>query len=184
MTGGQVLPRAVVLIAVAACTGCPRSDESAGQRHSAAPLSSWRGAATKAALIAKAVEAIRDNDPETYSALIPSVAEMKRVCPQRFKGHSLARIHKRRQETTRELATNLARCASLVDWERAQQQEVWGGVAQPPLGGCGEKMQRLGDITVSFAVDKARYEVVLENPFVLGDKRYGLLRAPSCERAE
>ena len=45
-------------------------------------------------------------------------------------------------------------------------------------------MQRLGDITVSFAVDKARYEVVLENPFVLGDKRYGLLRAPSCERAE
>jgi hypothetical protein len=172
-------------VAVLACVaGCPRDEGSASQSSGGTRTLSWRGAGTKATLIAKAVEAIRANDPEAYSALIPSVAEMKRLCAERFKGHSLPQIHKRRQQTTRKVADHLARCATLVDWARAQQQEIWGGIAQPPLPGCRDKLQRLGDITVSFAVDKARYEVILENPFMLNGKRYGLLRAPSCGRAD
>ncbi len=167
---------ALPLLAVSACK--------TERRRSARAAAALARPASKEALIRRALRAVRDNNPSAYVELMSTVSEVTRACPERFEDRGPGKLRAKWQRMLERTRREINRCNKLVDWERARQLSIEGGRERGQLGNCEQKVVRLRDIRVLFAVGDKRVEVRLSRPYVRGDTLWGFSNGPRCRLLE
>jgi hypothetical protein len=154
------------------------------RRRSARAAAALARPASKEALIRRALRAVRDNNPSAYVELMSTVSEVTRACPERFEDRGPGKLRAKWQRMLERTRREINRCNKLVDWKRARQLSIKGGRARGQLGKCEQKVVRLRDIRVIFAVGSKRVEVRLSRPYVRGETLWGFGNGPRCRLLE
>lgn len=151
------------------------------RRRSARAAAALARPGTREALIARALRAMRQNDPGAFVELLATVSEVSRACPKRFDNRPPGKLRAKWQRMLERTRKELARCADLIDWKKARQVDVKGGNERDVLPQCEEKVVRLHDIIVTMQVGSQRYLVRLAKPYQRGGTIYGFAKGPSCQ---
>lgn len=132
-------------------------------------------------LTKRALAALASGKADGYLALLPTVDDMKRYCPGELtkEGRTVERLGKELERMHAKVRERVAACHALFDWERATQVSVQGGTRRNKVPNC-DAVEELEDFRLVYELDGKRFEVTLDDPFVLDGRIYGLADDPRC----
>ena len=154
------------------------------RRRSARAAAALSRPASKEALVRRALRAVRDNNPSAYVELMSTVSEVTRACPGRFEDRAPGKLRGKWQRMLERARKQINHCSTLVEWKHARRLTLRGGEERGQLAKCEEKVIRLRDIFVTYAVGGTRIEVRLARPYVRGDTLWGFSGGPRCRLVE
>lgn len=127
-------------------------------------------------LVERALAAIAANDGDAYLALIHTVDEIAAQCPKMPRRQA----ERERARAEAKVRRGVASCHFRVDWARARRVAVQGGGARKAVPTCKPALQTLDDIVLTYEIDGHRWQVHLDDPFVIEGRGLGFTDAPRC----
>ena len=137
---------------------------------------------TEAALVDAAIDAISRSDVDAYLALFPTLIEMEAHCPKlmtdpRMRDFVVAMP----LEAGPNIRAKMKRCHELIDFTKAERVRVEGGGGKKsePETGCKD-LYEMKDILVFLKVGEKTYRIMIDDPTLIGENRYGVMDDPRC----
>lgn len=124
------------------------------------------GPTTPQAVAEAALSAIRASDTAAFMKLYLDPADARRACPGVDQVEDYAKSFAKFEERTQR---HLKKCATMLDWSKAQIVSVSGGDARDPVKEC-PRMRKARGITFKVSAGDKTTSVYLDDPMYEGDQ--------------
>jgi hypothetical protein len=134
-----------------------------------------------AQLVERGLAALAAGKADGYLALLPTVDDMKRYCPGELTkdGRTIERLNKELERMHAQVRKEVAACHALFDWNRAKRVSLEAGDRRKKVANC-DAVEELEDPRAVYEIDGKRFVVLLDDPFVLDGRIFGVSDAPRC----
>lgn len=136
---------------------------------------------TRETLIEVALAAMKDNKPDAFLTLFPTIQELGEMCPTLTDKKAKKALENLLTEQIEATSNVIAKCNEDIDWEKAKQTTVEGGEETFLMEKC-DGMMSLSTIVIHVEANSKKFEVKLLEPYLVNGKTLMVMHAPECRR--